>query len=185
MVTIDPFLSVAGDRLRLAEIDDIFYSSSATQSFQSEALKRAFRERWLGRYFLHFPELALVAREGDTVVGYIVGAHEDPATDPRFADIAYFRDLAPLTATLPAHLHINLAAGARNQGTGGRLIEAFCERAAAAAVGGVHVVTAAASRNRPFYARHGFELCATLAGPGGDIVMLGRRLAAASAGASA
>ncbi len=159
-----------------AAIDTIFFGASATQSFADAATKAAFRERWLGRFLVLHPNATFVAQApGGKVVGYVVGAVEDPARDPRFADIAYFADLANLTARYPAHLHINLAADARNQGLGGRLIEAFCAYARAKGAAGVHVVTSKASRNRTFYARQQFELLATLGDPGREIVMLGRR----------
>ena len=163
----------------LAAIDEIFFASSATQVFADEDARAAFRERWLGRHLVHHPGESFVAVDGSgEVIGYVVGALGDPAQDPRFADISYFRELAHLTARYPAHLHINLAPGARNRGIGSRLVAAFCVHAAARGATGVHVVTAEASRNRSFYARNGFALLTTLGAPGREIVMLGRRLPA-------
>ena len=154
-----------------------FFSASATQSFASPASRAAFRQRWLGRYIEHFPECTFLALDhAGRVAGYIVGALADPALDPLFSDIGYFRTLAPLTARFPAHLHINLAADARNRGIGGRLIEAFCDHARAAGAPGVHVVTAEHSRNRSFYARLGFALEAKTTWNGQPIVFLARRL---------
>jgi len=176
-VRIVPFAERASDLSALAAIDDIFFVSSATKSFASEAAREAFRERWLGRFLLNWPEAAFLAVSATgEVLGYIVGAVEDPARDPRFADIAYFAELAQLTADYPAHLHINLAPKARNRGIGGRLIEAFCAFARGRGAAGVHVVTSASSRNRTFYARQSFRELAKLPGPLGQIVMLGRRL---------
>lgn len=158
-------------------LDAIFFASSATQSFSKVADRLAFRERWLGRFLDGFPEAAFVALDEDAeIVGYVVGALSDPACDPRFADIAYFAKLAHLTPSYPAHLHINLAARARNRGIGGRLVAAFCRHARERGAEGVHVVTAKASRNRTFYARNGFSVLAELGEPGREIVMLGRNL---------
>lgn len=166
------------DPAALAAIDDIFFVSSATQSFTSDAERAAFRERWLGRYLTHFPQCCFVAVDpGDRVLGYVCGALDDPARDPRFSDIGYFSQLAAETARFPAHLHINLAPEARNRGTGGRLIEAFCAQARAQGAPGVHVVTSAASRNRSFYARSGFNHVVEADWNGHRIVLLGRTLA--------
>ena len=188
-VAVEPFLLLANrerlaskeglaDRGRLlAGIDAIFFAASATQHFEHETARQAFRERWLGRYIERFPECVFLALDtGGEVAGYIVGALADPAADPAFADISYFRELAALTARFPAHLHINLAAHARNQGLGGRLIEAFCEHARTQGAPGVHAVTAEQSRNRSFYARHGFAPEAATSWNGHAIVFLARRL---------
>jgi GNAT superfamily N-acetyltransferase len=176
-VAIRPFRERACDARALAALDRIFFEASATKAFANAAARGAFRERWLGRFLVHWPEAAFLAIDGaGEVLGYVVGALGDPARDLRFADIAYFADLSDLTTRYPAHLHINLAAEARNRGIGGRLITAFCDHARAAGAPGVHLVTSAASRNRSFYAREGFVLLRTLGEPGREIVMLGRAL---------
>lgn len=159
------------------EIDAIFFAASGTQAFADSDERDRFRDRWLGRYLEHDAGDTLLALGADgTVLGYLVGARDDPARAPRFADIGYFAHLADLTACHPAHLHINLAEGARGRGIGGRLIEAFCAVLAADGIAGVHVVTGAATRNRAFYARLGFATLRTLDWNGRPIVMLGRRL---------
>lgn len=177
LVSVRPLADLGDWRSLEPQIDAIFFDASATQSFPDAATKAAFRERWLGRFLTAFRDGTFVAVDGaGTVVGYVIGAVGDPAQDPRFADIAYFKDLASLTAQYPAHLHINLAGSARNRGIGGRLIAAFCDHARQRGAAGVHVVTSKASRNRSFYARQGFVLLATLGDPGREIVMLGRQL---------
>ncbi len=159
------------------ELDPIFFDASATRSFADDAARAAFRERWLGRYLVHFAGLAHVAvDERGAMFGYIVGAHGDPAQDPLFADIGYLAELATSTARYPAHLHINLGPETRNKGVGTRLIEAFMADARAAGVPGVHLVTGRASRNRSFYARNGFTCAAELVWGGTPIVMLARKL---------
>ena len=75
------------------------------------------------------------------VAGYVVGALEDPARDPRYADLGYLETFAPLTARYPAHLHINLAPDFRGMGTGAKLVDAFCSHARHNCAPGVHVVT--------------------------------------------
>lgn len=175
-IDVIPFARVVDPAAVEAAMEAIFFAASATQSFPDAATKAAFRERWFGRFQVHFPEGTFVAveRGTDAVLGYVIGGVRDPAADARFADIAYFKDLVHLTARFPAHLHINLAVRARNRGLGGRLIDAFVAHARAHGAQGVHVVTSKASRNRTFYTRQGFELLATLGEPGREIVMLGR-----------
>lgn len=168
---------LTGWRQRLGELDPIFFDASATTSFPSPEAKAAFRERWLGRFLTTWPHLTHVASDAEGhIVGYILGAHENPATDPRFADIGYFRELAPLCDRYPAHLHINLATHARGSGLGARLIEAFLADARATGCPGVHLVTGRDSRNRSFYARNRFTLAASLDWAGTPIVMLARAL---------
>lgn len=138
-------------------LDDVFFQSSNTKSFASEESRRAFRDRWLGRYLTHDPRWAYVALTPDgRVAGYLVGSLDDPALTPRFADIAYFPRFSTLTARFPAHLHVNLGDVFRGSGVGSALVQRFCSEAAAAGAGGVHVVTSRGARNVRFYERNGF-----------------------------
>ncbi len=157
------------------EIDAIFFESSNTKSFESETARTAFRERWLGRYLKHDPRYAYLAFAGSDVVGYLVGAVDDPALAARFFDIEYFAALGELTKQFPAHLHVNIASAFRNQGIGGRLVDRFVADAKAAGAPGGHVVTSAGAPNVSFYNRNGFSEIAR-AGKGGRLVFLGRRL---------
>ena len=109
------------------------------------------------------------------MIGYLVGALDDPARSGRFADVDYFRDFAHLTPTYPAHLHINMAPAARSRGIGARLIDAFADHARAAGAPGMHVVTGAASRNVQFYRACGFVEVGRLE-TSKPIVFLGREL---------
>jgi GNAT superfamily N-acetyltransferase len=174
-ISIRRLTELAGWSGRLAELDPIFFEASLTKSFAGEAARRAFHERWLGRFLARWPELAHVAlSEAGPIVGYIVGAHADPARDPAFADIGFYRELAHLTPQYPAHLHINLAPAGRSRSIGSSLVEAFMGDARRAGVAGVHLVTGRDSRNRSFYARNGFRCAAELAWAGTPIVMLAR-----------
>jgi GNAT superfamily N-acetyltransferase len=162
----------------MAQIDHIFFEASG-RTFSSEAERIAFRERWLGRYLRRGTDVVLVAEAGAAkIVGYLVGSLEDPATQPRFADISYFRgDFRDLCRAYPAHLHINLAPVVRGKGVGPRLIEAFAECAHAAGAPGMHVVTGSQARNLSFYARCGFEPLRSSIWNGRSVVFLGRRIA--------
>jgi GNAT superfamily N-acetyltransferase len=158
-----------------AALDAIFFEASSVQSFPSAEARAAFRERWLGRYLQHDPDWAYLAiGPGQAIAGYLVGAIEDPALTPRFGDIAYFAELAAVTARYPAHLHINMAASARGLGIGARLVAAFLSDLRAAGVPGVHVVTGQGMRNVRFYERLGFSPAATRTYNGKTVVMLAR-----------
>jgi GNAT superfamily N-acetyltransferase len=164
---------------QLAQIEAIFFEASA-RAYQPGPERDAFRERWLGRYLGGGTDVLLLATDaGDRVAGYLVGALENPAESPRFADISYFRDhFADLTRQFPAHLHINLAPPCRSRGIGARLVEAFAAHAASAGVPGMHVVTGKGMRNVGFYRRCGFAERASASWNGREIVFLGRRLGA-------
>ena len=174
-LTVRPHLEVASTPGLQGQIDAIFFESSNKKSFESEVARAAFRERWLGRYLKHDPRYAYPAFAGGDVVGYLVGAVDDPALASRFADIEYFAVLGELTKQFPAHLHVNIAPEFRNRGIGGRLIDRFVADAKAAGAPGVHVVTSAGAPNVSFYNRNGFSEIAR-AGKGGQLVFLGRRL---------
>jgi GNAT superfamily N-acetyltransferase len=161
----------------LAQVEAIFWQTSA-RTYPPGPERDAFRERWLGRYLHGGSDVVLLALAGeDTVAGYLVGALEDPAMQPRFADTAYFRtDFAELTKRFPAHLHINLAPAFRSQGIGARLIEAFAAHARSAGAPGLHAVTGKGMRNVGFYARCGFTERAAVPWNGHEIVFLAREL---------
>ena len=161
----------------MAQVEAIFWETSA-RTYPASPERAAFRERWLGRYLQGGSDVVLLALAGEeTVAGYLVGALEDPAEQPRFADIGYFRtDFAALTKRFPAHLHINLAAAYRSQGIGARLIDAFAAHARQAGAPGMHAVTGKGMRNVGFYLRCGFTEQATALRNGGQIVFLARTL---------
>lgn len=163
------------------QLDAIFFDASLTKSFADAAARAAFRERWLGRYLVADPALAHVAllgspQGGRHLVGYLVGALDDPARTARFDDVGYFPLLAESTARFPAHLHINLAPEARGRGIGRELVERFARDVARAGVPGFHVVTGAASRNVSFYQRCGLTEAHPFSWNGTALVLLGRAL---------
>jgi ribosomal protein S18 acetylase RimI-like enzyme len=164
-------------RARSHEVDRIFFVSSATQEFASDAERSAFRDRWLGRYLARWPECFLLATTTDgRVVGYLAGCLEDPAASPAFADQPHLQPFAYLTPLYPAHLHINVDPAWRGSGVGAKLVEAFCDDARRSGSPGVHITTAAGARNIRFYERAGFAVVGTAAWNGRELVMLGRRL---------
>ncbi len=158
-------------------LDSIFFEASSVREFASDDVRSVFRERWLGSYLsLNKPEAFLALTPSGEVAGYVVGDLEDPSRSSRYADMGYFRVLAPWTASYPAHLHMNVALQHRSMGLGARLIEAFAAHAARAGCPGVHVVTGGGMRNVGFYRRNGFVEVADAPWNGRTVVMLARRL---------
>ena len=170
---LDPYGHRDGD------LDRIFFESSATQSFETDAARNAFRDRWLGRYLTQYPDWIYVAATLDgSFIGYLLGCLDDPAVMPLFDDIGYFKAFPHLTSAYPAHLHVNLISSARGRGIGAQLVEAFAADAAAAGSAGIHVVTGEGMRNIRFYANVGFEIAGSIPWNGRNLVFLGRKLSA-------
>jgi GNAT superfamily N-acetyltransferase len=163
--------------LMLPQIEAIFWEASLSPPAPGPE-KQAFHERWLGRYLGGGTDVVLLAMSDPaTVAGYLVGALENPAQQPRFADLGYFHnEFAHLLSRFPAHLHINVAAHCRGAGIGAQLIEGFADRARRAGAGGMHVVTGRAMRNVRFYERCGFKERAIALRQGRDLALLGREL---------
>jgi GNAT superfamily N-acetyltransferase len=159
----------------IADLDQIFFSSSARQSFESEQDKAQFRERWLGRYLKYFPDCTIVALdEARRAIGYVTGSLDDPAQDPLFADLAFFADFAALTARYPAQLHINIDANWRGRGIGAGLVGAFLELAGESGAPGVHAITTRGMRNIGFYLANGFQERGAATINDRELVFLGR-----------
>jgi len=183
-ISIHRLADMADADALLPGLDAVFFAASGTQTFENDVARAAFRERWLGRFLSQDRQLAYVALQdtpgelirGPTVVGYLVGALDDPAVAPRFADLEFFQTFKMHTKNFPAQLHVNLAEQVRGQGHGGRLIEAFVSDARQQEAQGVHVVTGAAARNVAFYNRCGFEEVARTNWNDNTIVFLGRHL---------
>jgi GNAT superfamily N-acetyltransferase len=160
----------------LGEVETIFFEASG-RSFEAGPARDEFRWRWLGRYLDAPGDPVLVALAGTSVAGYLIGSLEDPAGQPRFADLDYYRThFAAHCRRFPAHLHINLAPLYRSRGLGKALIATFAARAAAAGVAGMHVVTGKGMRNVRFYEKCGFALVASAPWHGREVVLLGRDL---------
>ena len=176
-IAIKRYLDLAPSLALQAGLDAVFFDASNVKSFASDAARAQFRQRWLGRYLEHDPKFAYVAvgPSGD-VVGYLVGALDDPALSARFSDVAYFAEFKHLTAEFPAQLHVNLAAPARGSGLGSALVQRFVEDARWAGAPGVHVVTSQGARNVGFYARNGFHQAGLAGEPPAARVFLAQRL---------
>jgi len=93
----------------LADIDDIFFTSSARRAFGSQEEKQAFREMSLGRYIeQHRGSFFVALNDAGGAVGYLAGCLENPLTLIHFNAVGYFRDIDDLCRDYPAHLHVTL-----------------------------------------------------------------------------
>jgi GNAT superfamily N-acetyltransferase len=162
---------------RLADIDDIFFNSSARRDFSSQEEKQAFRDTSLGRYMEKHRSSFFVALDADgRAVGYLAGCLEDPMTLSHFNDVAYFRSIEDICRDYPAHLHVNIAEGHRNRGLGTALVGRFVAWAKLHSVMGIHLVTSSTARSIPFYRRSGFIQLRTFPWNSGISVCMGRKL---------
>jgi GNAT superfamily N-acetyltransferase len=162
---------------RLLPIEEIFFATSPSAKTLRLDERPPFKERWLGRYLAYDIESFFVAiTELSTVAGYLAGCLDNPAHNPRFADIGYYASFAPLCDRYPCHLHINLDERYRNRAIGSALIAAFAAQAASAGRSGIHVVTGERARNVRFYEKNGFRPLTTVRWNGADVVFMGRLL---------
>ena len=160
----------------LADIDDIFFASSARRDFSSPEEKQAFQELSLGRYIERHRSSFFVALDADgRAVGYLAGCLENPITLSHFNDVAYFRSIEDICRDYPAHLHVNVAEWYRNRGLGTALVGRFVEWAKLHSVRGIHLVTSSAARSIPFYQRSGFIQLRTFPWNSAISVCMGRK----------
>jgi ribosomal protein S18 acetylase RimI-like enzyme len=133
---------------------------------------------YAGPYGAFEPDLAFVVEDNDGVCGYIVGAADTAAFEARALRSRYpegsgtkarderiisqfhhpFVQDPAITATHPAHLHINVLPRLQGQGIGRALIERFTDAVRIAGAAGVHLgVSATNHRALAFYRHLGFE----------------------------
>jgi GNAT superfamily N-acetyltransferase len=161
----------------LADIDDIFFTSSARRDFSSQEEKQAFRDMSLGRYIeRHRSSFFVAFNDAGDAVGYLAGCLENPLALNHFNDVGYFRDIDDLCRDYPAHLHVNVAEGYRNRGLGTALVGRFVEWAKLHSVKGIHLLTSSTARSIPFYRRSGFNELRTFPWNSGISVCMGRKL---------
>ena len=161
----------------LADIDDIFFTSSARRDFSSHEERQAFRELSLDRYIEKHRNSFFVALDvNGRAIGYLAGCLENPITLSHFNDIGYFRSIEDICRDYPAHLHVNVAERHRKRGLGTALVGRFVEWAKLHSVKGTHLVTSSTARSLPFYRRSGFIQLRTFPWNSGISVCMGRKL---------
>src|SRR5262249_54820318 len=78
-------------------IEKIFVATSPSAKTLRPEERQPFKERWLGRYIEYDIESFFVAiTELSTVAGYLAGCLDNPAHNPRFADIGYYASVTRL-----------------------------------------------------------------------------------------
>jgi GNAT superfamily N-acetyltransferase len=177
VVEIQKADGMIGFEAHFAEIDSIFFESSAKQDFCSPEERSSFRERLVGRYAEKHRESFFVALDdAKRAIGYLAGCLENPSDLHHFDDIAYFKTIQHICRLYPAHFHVNIATQHRNQGVGTLLVERFVDWAKIHSVAGIHIVTAQTSRSVPFYRRSGFRELLTFPWNSGVAVCMGRKI---------
>jgi GNAT superfamily N-acetyltransferase len=160
-----------------SQIEAIFATSAATQSFASDAERAAYGEFWLGRYIRHCPESFFIAQDAnDDVIGYLAGSlisNRAPLTGPDYYDSF----AAALTDAYPAHIHVNVRGDCRGQSIGSALVGAFRAYCADHRCPGFHAVTAADGAAAGFFGKCGLSPRATIQWRGRHIVFMGEALA--------
>jgi GNAT superfamily N-acetyltransferase len=161
----------------IAGLEPVFFLNTATQEFASEGERMLFYDRWLGRYLRYYPGwfyFALDAEGG--VAGYLAGCTDSAAAQEHFKDIEYYHRFWRSFADFPAHLHVNVRGDLHGQGIGSALVKRFADDLRAAAAGGLHAITGAASPAVGFYERCGMRRAMVLEWQGRRLVMMGMRL---------
>lgn len=158
-------------------IAEIFFLSSATQTFGSARDREDFLKRWTGYYRQEEPRSTLLAFSGEeTLDCYLTGCRNSAAAERLYADLAYYGLFEDLFAAYPAHFHINCHPRRRALGWGSRLARSFIDICAVQGLAGVHVVTAPEARNAGFYRKLGFDQAVIRPWQDRQLLFLGRKL---------
>lgn len=159
----------------IAGLEPIFYLNASRAEFASEDERRAFHDRWLGRYLRHYPEWFYFAVDADGVAaGYLAGCPDSAGAAGRFEDIPHYRRFSRCYAEFPAHLHCNVRVDLHGRGIGGALVARFADDCRTAGLRGFHAITATSSRAVRFYERCGMRAAMTLPMDGYSLVLLAK-----------
>ncbi len=166
----------------LIAIRDIFYASSARQSFASPEEKIAFFEKWTRYYIENAPDLIFLAVEdGARVLGYVMGTTDSAAALPFYEErLKSYAVFADQFEKYPAHLHINFRPEARGMGIGSKLISHFADVLKERHIAGVHIVTSADAENRRFYSKNKFDFELKRTWHDVELLFMGRDLSASN-----
>ena len=175
-VKIFPWIGIAEPR-PIDDVLEIFFESSATTTFASQAARQEFSQKWLLRYLHELPQSCFAAiTASGRCAGYLAGAFATPLGPGLFADHDHLAAFREEISRAPAHLHINVRSDWRGRGLGARLVEAFIDACRVRQICGVHVLTGLGQRNNTFYRRCGFKEIATRDFGGRSLCLLQRLL---------
>lgn len=164
-------------RARLGpSLERVFFLSSATKIFRDEGQRMLHYDRWLGRYLGSWPGDCFVrVYAAGEMAAYLVGCPDSAAAAALFSDIDYYPRFWRQFADYPAHFHVNTAPEHRGHRHGAALVEAYAAHCRAAAIPGMHVMTAAASPAAAFFAKCGLRRVTVVEWQGRQLEMLGRK----------
>lgn len=156
------------------ELREIFFEASTKKDFESDKIREAFFEKYLGYYIRTHPELIWVAKS-DRILGYITLSLTSDDTEllqlqPHLEIFkAQFRNY-------PAHIHINLHHESRGMGLGSKLMKTVMQYLKSLNISGLHIMTGTESSNREFYKKLGFDFELALDFKGATILLMGRKI---------
>ncbi|HLW57840.1 MAG TPA: GNAT family N-acetyltransferase [Bacteriovoracaceae bacterium] len=157
--------------LNLSSIEEIFFITASVQTFVDETERERFKYKYLGFYLEKYPELVLVARDQEKILGYCLGS---PETNESFYPWQpHLEIFADLFSSYPAHLHINLHPASQGLGIGQKLIGHW-ENLVREGAKGMHIMTAPGARNVSFYRRLGLETEIVRKFKGHEILFMGK-----------
>src|SRR5689334_12602876 len=107
-----PFL---GNEHHLEALREIFFRSSARQTFSSAEERASFFENWTGYYFANEPTAIYLAVDSQNhLMGYLTGCTDSAVALPFFTSkIPSYSLFADQFDRFPAHLHVNCHPDAR------------------------------------------------------------------------
>lgn len=156
------------------QVIDIFFESSGIKRFKSDQHKKEFLYKYLGYYFMNYPEYFFVMLKGNKVQGYICGVLDSSLCKELYDIVPHYSIFSDLYDEFPAHLHINTHHLSRGKGVGKELINFFCRKILASQ--GVHIITSPNARNVNFYEKNDFKKIATRQHSEHELLFMGRHL---------
>lgn len=161
----------------LAQLDSIFFKSSARSDFSNESERSQFRYKYLDWYLLNHPEFFQLATDSNkNILGYICGTADTNSSSELFTLHPWLQCLQSYLNRFPAHLHINLAENARGSGLGSLLLKDYEHLLKSRNIAGLHLVTAPDARNVGFYRKNGYNFETTFQWKNVDLLFMGKHL---------
>lgn len=142
------------DSSEYEQVKEIFYQTSSAQNFKDKIEKENFEYKYFGYYRLNYPNLFLVLKSDDQIMGYICGSKNSLEDFDLFKNLSHFELFKDLYAQYPIHLHINMHPDSQGKGLGSTLLKAF--EALFTNGSGIHLLTAPSAQNRSFYRKNGY-----------------------------
>ena len=165
------------DTAALRAIEEIFFASAPPEHLKTAEERRTFLHRWTSYYLREERDQVLLFRlEDGTVAGYLMGCMNSREALPLYDLVGHYGLFEHHFERFPGHFHINCHPANRSKGIGSALVQRFVAVCRTAQLPGIHVVTAAGSRNVRFYRRLEFEAVEERQASGLPRLLLGLRL---------